>query len=77
MNVFKEFAQFLSDRRERIVKDVTVKVDHHDPTFGNYETTECISVADWDQLMLAIDEFGDMLQERQNEAHDKAFDKRT
>lgn len=60
-----ELLAFLHERRERIVKSVTVLKPRWDPTYGEGSVETDIDVVDFDALLAEIDAFGEELRARE------------
>jgi hypothetical protein len=63
-NIFREFGAFLRDKRAQITTRAKVQVVRYDPTYGAQVSEDEIEVIDFEALCSAIDEFGEMLRER-------------
>ena len=59
----KALVEHLRERRNSIVRTVTVSSTTFDPTFGPQDWNEGIDVIDFDCLLNEIDEFADTFKE--------------
>ena len=57
--LIQELVDFLRGRRREIVRDVKVKGQVYDPTYGNQSCTQDIEVVDFDSLLKEMDNFAE------------------
>ena len=64
LEMIKALVQHLRERRNNIVRTVSVTSTTFDPTFGPREWNEEIDVVDFDALLNEIDEFAETFKEQ-------------
>jgi len=57
--MLQALVKHLQDNRWNIVRDVDVVAEVYDPTFGLSTKTETLSIVDFDQLLIQIDNFAE------------------
>lgn len=57
VKMLKALLEHLRQNRDALVRDVDVRVETYDPTYGLQDDSRTIEVIDFDQLLNAMDDF--------------------
>lgn len=66
--MLKALVKHLQENRWDIVRDVDVIAQVYDPTYGLSTKTETLSLVDFDQLLIQIDNFAETFNHDQDRA---------